>query len=523
MLPPVTAFALRELAPAPDVLALYARLRSGVAPWLLESALADARLGRFHFLGADPWCIARVFGSRVEIERRRGPDGRATSERSAFEGDPFVVLRALRPHRPECAPPPFPFAGGLVGWLGYELAAHCDAPELRSRDDLGLPDALLLGVDRCVAIERASGRAFLCALGFGDDLASARARAEAGLDTLEHALAAPCESERADASVAPVARVRTSAPPPALDTGAYAKSVDAILEEIAAGRVYQACFTQRCEHAFEGDAFALHCALRRVNPAPFAACLELPEVSLAGSSPERFLRVSRGGEVESRPIKGTRPRGSTPERDEALRAELLASPKERAENLMIVDLVRNDLGRVCETGSVHVPELFAVEPYASVFQLVSSVRGRLARGRDAFDAVRACFPPGSMTGAPKRAAMRLLDRLEGVRRGVYSGALGYFDAWGGVDLSVVIRSIVLARGRAWLHAGGGIVADSLPFAEHAEAEQKLAPLLRALEEAERRKEADAKSADAQRGEAERRPVARARAISEREGPAEPAR
>jgi len=484
LLPPVTAFALRELAPAPDVLALYARLRSGVAPWLLESALPDPRLGRFHFLGADPWCIARVFGSRVEIERRRAPDGRATSERIAFERDPFSVLRALLPRRPEGEPPPFPFAGGLVGWLGYGLAAHCDAPALRARDDLGLPDALLLGVDRCIAIERESGRAFLCALGFGDDLASARARAQVGLDALERAVAAPRSDERANASAAPLARERASSPAPALDAGAYAKAVDAILEEIAAGRVYQACFTQRCERAFEGDAFALHRALRRVNPAPFAACLELPDVSLVGSSPERFLRVTRGGQVESRPIKGTRPRGSTPDRDERLRAELLASPKERAENLMIVDLVRNDLGRVCETGSVHVPELFAVEPYASVFQLVSSVRGRLARGRDAFDAARACFPPGSMTGAPKRAAMRLLDRLEGVRRGVYSGALGYFDVYGGADLSVVIRSVVLTRGRAWLHAGGGIVADSLPFAEHAEAEQKLAPLLRALEEAD---------------------------------------
>ena len=488
MLPPVTAHALRELVPAPDVLTLYARLRSGAAPWLLESSLPDPRLGRFHFLGADPWCIARVFGSRVEIERRRAPDGCATSQRIAFEGDPFAVSRALLPRRPDGSPPPFPFAGGLVGFFGYEMAAHCDAPPLRARDDLGLPDALWFGVDRCVAIERESGRAFLCALGFGDDLASARARAQIGLDALERALAAPCANESADANTAPHARERTRPPAPALDAGAYAKAVDAILEEIAAGRVYQACFTQCCERAFAGDAFSLYRALRRVNPAPFAACLEVPEFSLIGSSPERFLRVSRGGEVESRPIKGTRPRGSTPERDERLRAELLASPKERAENLMIVDLVRNDLGRVCETGSVHVPELFAVEPYASVFQLVSSVRGRLARGRDAFDAARACFPPGSMTGAPKRAAMGLLDRLEGVRRGVYSGALGYFDAWGGADLSVVIRSVVLTRGRAWLHAGGGIVADSLPFAEHAEAEQKLAPLLQALGDAS--KEAD---------------------------------
>jgi aminodeoxychorismate synthase component I len=477
-LPPVTVLALREIAPAPDPLELYARLRRSAAPWLLESALADPRLGGFHFLGADPWCVARVRGRRTEVEWRRMPDGSAPRARLAALGDPFEVLRALLPRAPLQTPPPFPFAGGLVGWFGYELGLHCDAPALHARDDLGVPDALWLGVDRFVAIECVSGRAFLCALGMGDEARAARARAEAGLDAQALALEAvpPREPARACEHALEVADPGE----PALDAAAYAKAVDAILEEIAAGQVYQACLTQRVERPFAGDAFSLYRALRRQNPAPFAACLELEDVALVGSSPERFLRASRGGTVESRPVKGTRPRGATPEEDALLRAELLASPKERAENVMIVDLVRNDLGRVCETGSIHVPELFAVEAYATVFQLVSTVRGRLARGHDALDAARACFPPGSMTGAPKRAAMRLLDRLEGVRRGIYSGALGYFDVFGGADLSVVIRSAILARGSAWLHAGGGIVADSLPQAEHREAEEKLAPLLRAL-------------------------------------------
>jgi aminodeoxychorismate synthase component I len=480
-LPPITSVALREIAPARDPLDLYARLRAGAAPWLLESALPGPRHGGFHFLGADPWCVARVRGRRTEVEWRRSPDGSAPRGPLVHEGDPFEVLRGLLPQAPRESPPPFPFAGGLVGWLGYELAPHCVPTALHAQDDLGLPDALWLGIDRCVAIDVASGRAFLCALGMGGDLAAARTRAEAGLDGLARALECAPRVEPAPA--------RRRAPPPdpgepALDAAAYAKSVDAILEQIAAGRVYQACLTARVARDFAGDAFALYRALRRLNPAPFAACVELDDVALVGSSPERFLCVSRGGAVESRPIKGTRPRGTTPEEDALLRAELLASPKERAENVMIVDLVRNDLGRVCETGSVEVPELFAVEAYASVFQLVSTVQGRLARGRDAFDAARACFPPGSMTGAPKRAAMRLLDRLEGVRRGIYSGALGYFDVFGGADLSVVIRSAILANGRAWLQAGGGIVADSLPHAEHREAEEKLAPLLRALAEAE---------------------------------------
>jgi aminodeoxychorismate synthase component I len=472
---PVAAHELREIAPAADPLALFAKLRAGNTAWLLESAQGDARLGRFHFLGADPWCVARVRGDVTEIEWRRAPDGRESARRERVHGDAFAALRALLPSALPGPAPALPFAGGLVGWLGYELAGHCGAPPLSGRDDTNLPDALLLGVDRCVAIEAATGRTFLSALGTGDDAATARARAQAGIAALERALEAPaCGARARAASRAPLA--------PDLDAGAYAKAVDEILAEIEAGSVYQACFTQRCERAFGGDPFALYAALRRINPAPFAAFLETPEAALVGSSPERFLRVARDGGVESRPIKGTRPRGATPEEDARLRAELLASPKERAENVMIVDLVRNDLGRVCETGSVQVAELYAAEAYASVFQLVSTVRGRLAPGRDALDAVRACFPPGSMTGAPKRAAMQLLDRLESWRRGIYSGAAGYFDAWGGADLSVVIRSAIVTGGRALLHAGGGVVADSLPFAEHAEAQQKLAPLLRALAE-----------------------------------------
>jgi aminodeoxychorismate synthase component I len=487
LLPSTTAHALREIARAPDPLALFARLRTGGSSWLLESALPDPRLARFHFLGADPWCIARVRGRRLELELRRAPDGSAAYGVVHYEGDPFAWLRGLLPRPPDPPPagtPRIPFLGGLVGWLGYELAQHCDGVALHGRDDLGLPDALLLGVDRCVAIERATGRAWLSALGMGDDLASARSRAQAGLDALERAVESPPPPDppaaRGHAGVARAFAVRA----PDLDAGAYAKAVDAILDEIAAGNVYQACLTQRVERPYGGDALALYRALRRINPAPFAACLELPEVAVVGSSPERFLSVSADGEVESRPIKGTRPRGATPEEDARLRAELLASPKERAENVMIVDLVRNDLGRVCALGSIHVPELYTVEAYASVFQLVSTVRGRLAPGCDAFDAVRACFPPGSMTGAPKRAAMQLLDRLETWRRGIYAGALGWFDVRGGADLCVVIRSAFLRDGRACLHAGGGVVADSRPFAEHAEAEEKLLPLLRALEEAE---------------------------------------
>jgi aminodeoxychorismate synthase component I len=266
----------------------------------------------------------------------------------------------------------------------------------------------------------------------------------------------------------------------AFDAARYAGAVEHIRARIAAGDVYQACLAQRLELPFEGDPFALYTRLRQLNPAPQAAYLELPEVAIAGSSPERFLALGSDRVAETRPIKGTRPRGRTPERDAQLQRELAGSAKDRAENLMIVDLARNDLGRVCEIGSVHVPELFRLESFPTVHHLVSVVRGRLRPDCDVFDLVRAAFPPGSMTGAPKLAAMRILDGLEPVRRGPYAGALGYLDARGGADLAVLIRSAVLTRGRAFVHAGGGVVADSDPRAEWAESLDKAGALLAAL-------------------------------------------
>jgi len=253
--------------------------------------------------------------------------------------------------------------------------------------------------------------------------------------------------------------------------------VDGAKGEIAAGNAYQVCLTHRMDRDFGGDPWDLYRRLRLHNPAPFACYLELSEGVIVGNSPERFLRLDGNGRVESRPIKGTRPRDADAEVDRGNRARLLCSAKDRAENLMIVDLVRNDLGRVCETGSVRVPELMAIESYASVHQMVSTVSGRLRCDRDAVDLVRAAFPPGSMTGAPKIAAMRILDRLERVPRGVYSGALGYLDVRGGLDLCVVIRTVFVRDGRASVHAGGGVVADSDPLGEYREALDKARPLL----------------------------------------------
>jgi aminodeoxychorismate synthase component I len=282
-------------------------------------------------------------------------------------------------------------------------------------------------------------------------------------------------SARAEASRA----ARPFAVQRGLGPAEHAKAVDEIRAHIAEGDLYQACLTHRIQARLGGDAFAYYSALRAASPAPFGAFLSLPEGAIACSSPERFLRLDAGRTLETRPIKGTRPRRGDPAVDAGEATALRASEKDRAENLMIVDLARNDLGRVCEVGSVRVPELFALESYATVHQLVSTVRGKLLPRCDALDAIRAAFPPGSMTGAPKLAAMALLARLERSRRGLYAGALGYLDARGGCDLAVTIRTAFLTPGRVALHTGGGIVADSEPRAEWEEAEVKAAALLAA--------------------------------------------
>ena len=483
--PSNTAVAVRAIAPGTDPVGAFARLRGGSAGWLLHSALRDPRLGRFSFVGASPYAIARVRARHLELEVLRDSDPRFARGRHRATGDPLALLRRLLPRAPREDPPAVPFCGGAVGYLGYELAEQLDVHALHGRDDLGLPDAVFLLVDRVLAFDHERDTLAACGVGSADDPAAARAHAERAAAELAAALAGPARPAGAGAPAPPA---RATDPrdlaDEAIDPATFAKAVDRVKEEIAAGNVYQACFTSRACRRFIGDPWRLYECLQRVNPAPFAGFLELPEVAVVSSSPERFLRVSRDGEVESRPIKGTAARGRDPLEDAARRRALAESAKDRAENLMIVDLVRNDLSRVCRTGSVHVPELMAIEAYASVFQMVSTVRGRLASDRDAFDAVRAAFPPGSMTGAPKIAAMALLDRLEPVRRAIYSGAIGYFDVFGGADLSVVIRTALVVDGRAWLHAGGGVVADSDPAAEYREALDKLRPLLAALGDAE---------------------------------------
>ncbi|MBW2496164.1 MAG: aminodeoxychorismate synthase component I [Deltaproteobacteria bacterium] len=510
--------ALDRPARSGDWLRLIDGLHEEAGFWWLDSASPDRRRARHSFAGVDPYLWLRAYGDEVEIGVRRGVRAGLAPGFHRLETDPIDCVRSLLPRADSLlystrssgrsgnprwdavsglsAGRQLPFLGGAVGYFGYELASQLESHLVfHTRDALGLPDLSLEFVDRVFAYDHVEERLWILGLGFADgrDASGGRpgeramARSRELVDelqaTVEALLAAPTSPVAGvDASRRPAALAREPRIVSTTDASGYAKAVDTILEEIGEGNVYQANFSQRLSMEAPSDPWPLYLVLRERNPAPFGAYLRLPDAAVLSSSPERFLRLDESRRVESRPIKGTRPRGGDDLEDLRLESELAASEKDRAENLMIVDLVRNDLGRVCAPGSIEVPELMKIEAYAAVFQMVSTVTGTLEPGRDGLDLLTAAFPPGSMTGAPKIAAIELLDRLESVRRGAYAGALGYLDLRGGLDLSVVIRTFVWKDGQAHLHVGGGIVADSSPEAEYRESLDKARAPLDAIRE-----------------------------------------
>jgi para-aminobenzoate synthetase len=458
---------VRELAAVPDGETAFATLFGAdpTAFWLDSSRVIDG-LSRYSVLGgAGPLAelvTARVTPGEVVVA---APDG---TPRQRYPGSVFDYLeRELRQRRVPDAGLPFDFTLGYVGYLGYELKADCGGVAAHESPQ---PDAALLFCDRALVLDHRDHRAWLLALG------PAGQPADPWLSGTAAALAAAAPSE-------PPATAPGDTPVPVVArhaTAEYAELIAACQREIAAGESYEVCLTNQLRVEMSVDPWPAYRVLRRVNPAPYAAFLRFPGFSVLSSSPERFLRVDRDGLAESKPIKGTRPRGRTPEQDADLVRELRGSEKERAENLMIVDLVRNDLGRVAELCSVSVPTLFAVETYQTVHQLVSTIRGQLPAGASPVACVRAAFPGGSMTGAPKLRTMEIIDRLEGAARGVYSGAIGAFSLNGAVDLSIVIRTMVVTADEVTIGVGGAITALSDPAEEIEETWVKARALLRAL-------------------------------------------
>jgi para-aminobenzoate synthetase len=358
-----------------------------------------------------------------------------------------------------CAAPelPFAFVGGFVGYLGYEMKALCGGAAAHRSP---VPDWRLMFVDRFVAFDRLEQTVYLVYAAPAGDSAAAKS----WLDDLE-------KKFRTGFSEPPATLLPAAPPEFKLEQPReeYLSSIEECLRLIREGESYEVCLTNRLRAVTDVDPLEYYRTLRRVNPAPYSAFLRFQEVSAACSSPERFLKVDRAGNAESRPIKGTARRGANAEEDEQLKDALRKGVKTRAENLMIVDLLRNDLGRVCEIGSVHAPQMMEVETYSSLHQLVSTVRGRLRAGATAVDCLRAAFPGGSMTGAPKIRTMEILDRLEHSARGIYSGTIGFFSLNGGAELNIVIRTAVFAAGEVSIGIGGAIVALSDPEAEFEEA------------------------------------------------------
>ena len=438
--------------------------------FLLESVEGGEHVGRYSFLGKDPFLILRGKNGQTEIERA-GVTSRA--ER------PFVdTLRDLMNSFQSPFVPGLPrFTGGAVGYLGYDTAAWFEPTTARAdanpsdRDDAGF-----MLFDTVLAFDHVQHRILLIAnarISGDEDLKSLYQFACAKIEFLEGELDRALSLKRTTGGEALKLVSNFS-------QEGYESIVRTAKDYIAAGDVYQIVLSQRFEAEVGVDAFTVYRALRHVNPSPYMFFIRMGDRSIVGSSPEMLVRVE-GRHAVTHPIAGTRPRGKTDEEDVRLAEELKRSEKEKAEHVMLVDLGRNDIGRVCDYGTVRVSKFMALERYSHVMHLVSVVEGQLAEGRDRLDALVSCFPAGTVSGAPKVRAMQIINELEPDRRGLYAGAVGYLDFAGNLDFCIAIRSILMEGGKAYIQAGAGIVADSNPTAEYEETKDKARAMLRALE------------------------------------------
>jgi len=474
-----------ELDPPPDPLDCCSRCRDLPFLIFLDSAATRDRLGCYSFLSGDPAVVVRSKGEVTE---------RWTSAAGTWEsiaGDPLEFVRVLlRQHAAAAIPDLPPFQGGAAGYIGYDWGTRLERVAPPRFDDLAIPDCMLGWYDWVIAWDHELGRAWLISTGLPETGPARSRRAAERQASIRALLARECRAP-SPSSFAPAHRAAPTPTAPLYPFAAgirstftrssYCDAVRRVIDYLFAGDIFQANLSHRLQSRIAESPFDLYRRLRRHNPAPFAAYLDFGELVVASSSPERFLRVSPETRVvEARPIKGTRPRGRDPVADAALRQQLSESEKDRAEHVMIVDVLRNDLSRVCRPGSVRVPELFALEQYATVHHLVSTVVGELAPDRDVVDLLRAAFPGGSITGAPKIRAMQIIAELEPTARGVYCGSIGYLSVTGALDTSIVIRTYLVLGEDVYFQVGGGIVADSDPDEEYRETLDKARGLISAL-------------------------------------------
>ena len=466
-------------ADAETPVGVYRKLAAGrTGTFLLESAEPGASFSRWSFIGVRAAATLSVVDGQASWTGDV-PRGIPST------GDPLAALgaawRALRGSRLPGLPP---LTGGLVGYLGYDVVRRIERLPVLAEDDLALPELTMLLATDLAAVDHHACTVTLIANAVLDpdmtaaQLDAAYADAVHRLDDMQAKLATPTPPTVASVSTVPPKDATSRTAP-----GEYEQAVVRSIEAIRAGEVFQIVPGQRFEVQTDADPLDVYRVLRTLNPSPYMYFLHLDGVDIVGSSPEALVTV-HGREATIHPIAGTRKRGDTPERDAELVEELINDPKERAEHVMLVDLARNDLGRVCTPGSVRVVEFGAVEKYSNVSHIVSTVTGEVADGLDGFDVFRSAFPHGTVTGAPKVRAMELIEELEPVRRGIYSGALGYLDPAGDIDMAICFRTAIMCGGKAYVQAGAGVVADSVPSLEERETRNKARAVLQAIATAE---------------------------------------
>ncbi len=461
------------LADTETPVSAYLKLRSK-SPYgfLFESVEGGEKIGRYSFLGVGPFLNFKSRGSKIVVEDlERG-------EKNVFEGDPIAELRAcLAKYRSVHVKGLPRFTGGAVGYVGYDAIRLIEEIPDQTADDLRLDDIFLLFFDTLLAFDNIQHQIHLISNVHADgNLEASYRRAVDRILSLEQTLKSPSPGHLPKGGGACGVRSNT-------DRSAYLEKVQRCKEYIVAGDVLQVVLSQRFETDVTVESFDIYRMLRVVNPSPYMFHLDLKDLQLVGASPELLVRVE-DGVVQVRPIAGTRWRGQTEQEDLSLAKELLADPKERAEHIMLVDLGRNDVGRVSEFNTVRVTDQMVIERYSHVMHIVSNVKGALRTGVDALDALFACYPAGTVSGAPKIRAMEIIDELEQTRRGPYAGAVGYIDFSGNMDTCIAIRTMLLRNGRAYVQAGGGIVFDSVPENEYQETVNKSRALFRAVEMAE---------------------------------------
>ncbi len=455
---------------------VYTKIFKHGSSCLLESIEGNSKLARYSFIAGDPFLTLNAYGSKVEIISETG----TTSKEGLLANEMRSILNSYKVPENNQLPR---FFGGAVGYLGYDCVRQFERLPNQPKDDLNLPDACLIFPKSVVVFDHYTSRLkVICNARITADPEAAYSQAVSEIEAIIKVIRDDGTTNEAKHNLSRD-RIETLSIESNIDEQDFCIRVEKIKDYIKAGDILQTVLSQRFSAETEAPPFEVYRALRSINPSPYMYFLDLGELKIAGASPEMLVRLE-DDIVENRPIAGTRPRGEDQESDNKMEQELLNDPKERAEHVMLVDLGRNDLGRVSAFGSVEVPIFMSCEKYSHVMHLVSEVKGKLAPGRDAMDALSASFPAGTVSGAPKIRAMQIIDELEPTKRGPYAGAIGYFSFSGSMDTCITIRTIVFSGAKAYFQAGAGIVADSVPEKEFAETVSKAKAMVRALQIAE---------------------------------------